>query len=99
MLIKRVYEVGPLVCAKCGGQMKVIAFIEPPQADVIGRKKGTGPFCRNGPEGASHKRVLSPFSEAHAFGDDPADDWYRQPAEGEPRERTVVDEDTFWAEL
>jgi len=26
------------------------------------RKKGTGPFCRNGPEGASsHKRVLSPF--------------------------------------
>ena len=25
-------------------------------------KKGTGPFCRNGPEGASHKRYLSPFS-------------------------------------
>ena len=25
------------------------------------REKGTGPFCRNGPEGASHKRVLSPF--------------------------------------
>ncbi len=35
MLIKRVYEVDPLVCAKCGGRMKVIAFIEPPQADVI----------------------------------------------------------------
>ena len=27
------------------------------------RKKGTGPFCRNGPSGASHKRVLSPFCE------------------------------------
>ena len=26
-------------------------------------KEGTGPFCRNGPEGASHKRVPSPFSE------------------------------------
>ena len=31
MLIKRVYEVDPLACPKCGGQMKVIAFIEPPQ--------------------------------------------------------------------
>jgi hypothetical protein len=25
-------------------------------------KKGTGPFCRNGPEGAAHKLDLSPFS-------------------------------------
>jgi hypothetical protein len=35
MLIKRVYEVDPLACPKCGGQMKVIAFIEPPQGEVI----------------------------------------------------------------
>ena len=35
MLIKRVDEVDPLACPKCGGQMKVIAFIEPPQAEVI----------------------------------------------------------------
>jgi len=35
MLIKRVYEVDPLACPRCGGPMKVIAFIEPPQADVI----------------------------------------------------------------
>ncbi len=35
MLIKRVYEVDPLQCPKCDGQMKVVAFIEPPQADVI----------------------------------------------------------------
>jgi hypothetical protein len=35
MLIKRVYEVDPLRCPQCGGQMKVVAFIEPPQADVI----------------------------------------------------------------
>ena len=26
------------------------------------RKKGTGPICRNGPEGAAHKLDLSPFS-------------------------------------
>jgi len=37
MLIKRVYEVDPLLCPKCGGEMKVVAFIEPPQAEVIER--------------------------------------------------------------
>ncbi len=35
MLIKRVYEVDPLACPKCGGVMKVVAFIEPPQGAVI----------------------------------------------------------------
>jgi ribosomal protein S27E len=35
MLIQRVYEVDPLACPKCGGRLKVVAFIEPPQADVI----------------------------------------------------------------
>jgi len=35
MLIKQVYEVDPLCCPECGGQMKVVWFIEPPQADVI----------------------------------------------------------------
>jgi hypothetical protein len=34
-LIKRVYEVDPLNCPECGGQMKVVSFIDPPQADVI----------------------------------------------------------------
>ena len=35
MLIKRVYEVAPLSCPECGGAMAVVAFIEPPQRDVI----------------------------------------------------------------
>ena len=35
MLIKRVYEVDPLCCPQCGGQMKVVAFLEPPQGGVI----------------------------------------------------------------
>jgi hypothetical protein len=35
MLIKRVYELDPLACPECGGVMKVVAFIEPPQGDVI----------------------------------------------------------------
>lgn len=34
MLIKRVYEVDPLCCPECGGQMQVVSFIEPPQSDV-----------------------------------------------------------------
>jgi hypothetical protein len=34
-LIKRVYEVDPLRCPKCGGEMRVIAFIERRQRDVI----------------------------------------------------------------
>ncbi len=37
MLIKRVYGVDPLTCEHCDGQMKVLAFIEPPQVDVIER--------------------------------------------------------------
>ena len=28
-------EVDPLCCPECGGEMKVVSFIEPPQADVI----------------------------------------------------------------
>lgn len=35
MLIKRVFEVDPLACPLCGGEMKVVEFIEPPQGDVI----------------------------------------------------------------
>jgi hypothetical protein len=37
MLIKRVYEVDPLACPKCGGVMKIISFIERRQTDVIQR--------------------------------------------------------------
>jgi hypothetical protein len=35
MLIKRVYEIDPLTCPECGAGMQVVAFIEPPQGDVI----------------------------------------------------------------
>jgi hypothetical protein len=37
MLIKRVYEVDPLECPCCGGQMKIVTFIERCQGDVIER--------------------------------------------------------------
>ena len=35
MLIQRIYEVDPLVCPQCGGHMKVVSFIAPPQEEVI----------------------------------------------------------------
>jgi hypothetical protein len=35
MLIKRVYEVDPLECPCCGGQMKFVSFIERCQGDMI----------------------------------------------------------------
>jgi hypothetical protein len=34
-LIKQVYEVDPLFCPKCGGEMKIISFIERRQSEVI----------------------------------------------------------------
>jgi hypothetical protein len=33
----------------------------PASPELNGREKGTGPFCRNAPKGASHKMDLSPF--------------------------------------
>ena len=36
-LIKQVYEIDPLSCPNCGGEMKVISFIERNQSEVIER--------------------------------------------------------------
>ena len=100
MLIKRVYEVDPLACPKCGGTMKVVAFIEPPQGDVIEKilrhcglwnpparpPPGDCPhFCRAHAERGG-KNGTVPFGVAEGTcGSD------------EPHELTCVDEDTFWA--
>ncbi len=35
MLLARIYEINPLVCPKCGGEMRIIAFIT--DAEPIGR--------------------------------------------------------------
>ena len=34
-LLKQVYEADPLCCPKCGAEMKIIAFIERHQTEVI----------------------------------------------------------------
>ena len=50
MLIKRVYKIDPLECPECRGQMKVVAFTEPPQRDVIGRiLKHCALWCSSAP--------------------------------------------------
>ena len=37
MLIQRVYELDPLTCPECGGQMPVVALIKPPHASTTGK--------------------------------------------------------------
>jgi len=86
MLITQVYEIDPLACPECGGQMKVIAFIEPPQADVIEK------ILRH----CELWNVSSP--RAPPVGDG----WVHNPdrdsaGSDKLRELTFLDETTFWA--
>ena len=90
MLIKRVYEIDPLACPRCGGQMKVIAFIEPPHRDVIekilrhcGLRHPSTPRAPPAGDGCVHDRDGSSHSQTASWD--------------EPRERTYVDIDTFLA--
>ena len=90
MLIKRVYEIDPLSCPECGGQMKVIAFIEPPQGAVIEkilRHCGLWNDATPRPPPAADGWVHDPDGDADSQG----------ASSDEPRELTYVDEATFWA--
>jgi hypothetical protein len=83
MLIKRVYETDPLTCARCGGQMKVVAVLDSPQADVIEKiLRPCGLWCPSSPRAppAGHGWVHDPDGNSD-----------------EPRELTLVDETMFWA--
>jgi len=90
MLIKRVYEIDPLACPKCGGPMKVIAFIEPPQGAVVEKiLRHLGLWNPSTPRAPPVDWGLSP-SAPDDFSDS-------QTAFDESRERTYVDIDTFEA--
>jgi hypothetical protein len=85
MLIKRLYEIDPLACPECGGQMKVVAFLEPPQGDVIEKiLRHCGLWCPAAARAppAGDLRVHDPDSDS---------------ASQTPRELTFVDEATFWS--
>ena len=92
MLIKRVYEVDPLCCPKCGGQMKVVSFIEPPQAEVIEAiLKHCGLWQASAPRAPPDVEDLvleldAAFADSSLESLDQAD---------EPQELTYVDIDTF----
>ena len=93
MLIKRVYEVDPLSCPHCGGEMKVVAFIEPPQAEVIEKiLRHCGlwqePVSRAPPDIDGLARDLDSSSSNGQRGSRPC-----EPA----RELTTMDIDTFLA--
>ena len=97
MLIKRVYEMDPLSCPGCGGAMKVIAFIQPPQGDVIekilrGHQSGA---MVGGVWHASTPRS-PPAREGGVHDPEGASD-SQTASSDEPRELTYVDMDTFWA--
>jgi len=70
ILIKRVYEVDPLKCARCGGVMKVIAFIEPPRGDLIEKiycvTAGYGTHRRREPRRAKTAGSMSPTPTGRA---------------------------------
>ena len=61
MLIRLVYEVDPLTCSRCGGEMRVIALIqEPAVIDKIlrhlrekGRDARAGPWATGPPGGGA----------------------------------------------
>ena len=84
MLIKRVYEIDPLCCPKCQGQMKVIAFIEPPQGHIIER------ILRHC--GLWHSSRAPPADGDFVHDGDGQGD------RDEPRELVYVAEDGTWAE-
>lgn len=111
MLIKRVYEIDPLACPQCGGQMKVVAFIEPPQTDVIEKiLRHCGLWCPSSPRAPPSGVALVYVPDADGAGQatrsdgsreltyvaDP--DWDSQTAScDEPWEVTCVDTDLFEA--
>jgi hypothetical protein len=67
-VIRRVYEVDPLECPRCGGPMKVVSFIERCQHEVIERilrhcGLWEGPLCtlanpRASPRGSPGELIL-----------------------------------------
>ena len=96
MLIKRVYELDPLACPRGSGQLKVVAFLEPPQGDVIEK------ILRGHRRAAMVDWLWCPAApRAPPAGDlrvyDPDGNWESDLRSQEPREQTFVDETTFWA--
>jgi hypothetical protein len=61
-LLKRSFEIGPLACARCGGQMRIVSFIVDPDviAAILRHLRGKGRDPRALPE---HCGALRPLPE------------------------------------
>jgi hypothetical protein len=89
MLINRVYEIDPLICPRCSGQTKIVAFLELPQGGVIEKiLRHCGLWCPAAPR-------APPGGDLRVH--DPDRDWDSDSTSQEPRERTFVDAATFWS--
>ena len=75
-LIQKIYEVDPLLCPKCGGAMRVIAFIE--EQNVIEKiLKHLGLWLLN--SRAPPRRPVSRGCEEEAIEQPPPDDFFPDP--------------------
>jgi hypothetical protein len=63
-LIKRIWQVDPLTCPRCGGRMKILSFINPAQRDVIDRILTHGGLSSRAPPAFAR---APPRSTAPAF--------------------------------
>jgi hypothetical protein len=68
-MVRKVYEVDPLICPSCGGQMKVISFIEDPKAidRIIGHLKITFQAERPPPSDVIHQELLMAAEESGEY--------------------------------
>ncbi len=64
-MIRKVYEVDPLLCPSCGGQMRVIAFIEEPKVidKIIRYLKLSFHAERPPPSHVAHQELLMAAEE------------------------------------
>ena len=73
MLIARIYEVFPLVCPRCGGQMRIIAFITDGAAirEILAHLGGAVASCRHADRPCGKCRAPNPASSIPNFN------WHR----------------------
>ena len=94
MLIKRVLEIDPLTWSRCGGRMKLVAFIKPPQGDVI--EKILRGHQSGAMVGGLWHASTPPAGDGLVHDPDGVSD-RQTTSSDEPRDLTYVDIDTFLA--
>jgi len=67
-LIRKIYEVDPLICPECGGEMRIISFIE--QKELIHRILAQLGISKEGPSRSPPVRETSPEITYEPFYDD-----------------------------